>query len=354
MVKRSLQKQIDRAIEAATNDLPHDRVRNWCRHINITQINTSELGRWTGLPIGLKSVECPYSSSSIAMTLQQAAPSFIEEHCYGCAYHDELDSNNVGRQIIEMLEQRKKVDQEVAEARKTIERLRPDDPVVALAADPNTDETIRELVGLLVDSAHKSHAVSTLLKAAKSHPELFTSQAITALKAAVFDNEVGRFVFEILQLVGANDGDAIVSGAQIALTALERQVNEGAAATFLVVAVERAAIEPSLRIAELLVNSQLLSWSLYERSGSEESKRGVSNATRRFANLAFDLLAEATRRCLERPYSAARAVQQLPPAACSKLMLIERLRAYSILWLWHSRWKTTKLKPMARSAKPWQ
>jgi hypothetical protein len=128
MVRQSIQSQINDAVRTAVDDIAPDLVRNWCKHIRIRQENVSPLGQMIGLPIGLKAVDCPYFPGYAAMMVSQVAPRFIEDHCLACPHHQEVHSNNIGRQIVDRVAARKEQEARIAAAREELERLRPDDP----------------------------------------------------------------------------------------------------------------------------------------------------------------------------------------------------------------------------------
>ena len=307
MVRRSLQKHIDDAIGTVVEDVSPDLITNWCTHIKIEQQTVSLVGQMMGLPIGPKSVECPYFHGWQAMMASQVATMFIEANCYGCPHHEEVHPNNIGREIVERVAKRKDREANVEAAQKELERLTPEEPCLALDHDPDSDESVKELAGLLPSNEHKRRAASSLLAAARHRPEVFSPKSAKVMQGAFFDPEVGSEVIETVRFLGEHDHNVLREAVDAAKATLARSSNEVAASALLVDAVEMSVIDASVELAGLLVDALPVPHHFLERGGRGRPTEGVKDATRRLAKINFNVVSEAVQERLRSEHDYFRA-----------------------------------------------
>jgi hypothetical protein len=99
---QSHDQEYSRAIELGqANERLLPRIKRWCRHINMEMASSGMLAQAFGLPIGHLRVICPHGHSTMeAMQLDMVAATFIRHNCIGCPHHDEVSSDNYGREVI--------------------------------------------------------------------------------------------------------------------------------------------------------------------------------------------------------------------------------------------------------------
>lgn len=200
--------------------MPHQHVKNWCKHIEIHQENVSPLGQMVSLPIGAKRVDCRFHHGYSGMTVRQTATIFIEANCCDCPHHTLVSSDNFGNAVISKIRDRRKVKNEVDKASQLLQGLIPSNPTEALAADVETDATARELAGLLLSDEHKQQAADKLLQGTKYKPTMISPSLASVLIGAFLDTQVGSSVMETVRLAGRCDKSILstaVKGATVAL-----------------------------------------------------------------------------------------------------------------------------------------
>src|SRR5690606_21617815 len=91
----------DRAIASALDDVPPERVSNWCAHIRTRQVGVSFLGEQVGLPIGPKEIACTKLGGTVgAQMYARAAETFFTSNCVGCQFREPVSDDNIGDAIV--------------------------------------------------------------------------------------------------------------------------------------------------------------------------------------------------------------------------------------------------------------
>ena len=205
MVRRGLQTEIDDAVRSATEDVPVQRVLNWCRHIRARQVSVSLAGQMMGLPIGPKAVECSQVPSQWeAQTYLQAASGFIAANCVDCPFWETLSDDNIGQAIVNRVQ----AERETVKKRRVEEQATEDaikrlvvpgiDAQAVLASDVRSDAHVRELVGLLADPIHRGEAAAKLREVARHYPHLFSPTLAELLTRLFSDGAVGADMIRIV------------------------------------------------------------------------------------------------------------------------------------------------------------
>ncbi len=201
-------------------DVPQQRVKNWCKHLVIYQENVSLVGQMVDLPIGAKRIGCRFHHGYSGMTIKDTASIFIEGNCVDCPHHVLVSSDNYGEGVISKIQERAKRKNEVGNANQLLKGLIPINPKAVLESDIESDATARELAGLLIIEEHKCEAVDKLLQGTKHKPQIISEKLAAVLIGAVLDQQVGGGVLEILRLAGQYNQNIVsiaIKGANIAL-----------------------------------------------------------------------------------------------------------------------------------------
>jgi len=254
MVRKNLQKQIDETIRMELEDVPHQHVKDWCKHIEIHQENVSPLGQMVNLPIGAKRVECRFHHGYSGMTVRQTAAIFIETHCCDCPHHTPVSSDNFGEAVISKVRDRKKVKNEVDEASQLLQGLTPANPADVLATDIETDIKARELAGLLLSDEHKQEAADKLLQGTRYRPTVISANLASVLIGAFLDAEVGSSVMEILLLAGLQNKSILSIAAKGAIVALHEGRNIESACMIVTEAIKQKEITLTTELVSTIVS----------------------------------------------------------------------------------------------------
>ena len=254
MVRKNLQKQIDDTIRMELEDVPHQHVKNWCKHIEINQENVSPLGQMVGIPIGSKRVGCRFHHGYSGMTVRQTATLFIETNCFDCSHHTPISSDNFGEAVISKVRERKKIKNEVDKASQLLQGMTPSDPKRVLAADVQTDVKASELAGLLSSDEHKQEAADKLLQGAKYKPTIISRGLASVLIGAFLDTQVGSSVMETLLLAGRKDKSILSIAVKGAVVALHEGRNIDSACMIVTEAIEQDEIVLTAELASTVIS----------------------------------------------------------------------------------------------------
>ena len=177
------------------------QLKQWCRHINVQIEISGLLAEMTQLPIGMLRVECPHGvTQSMSMHLEYEAELFIVRNCSGCAHHQEVSSENLGRTI---LAKRLRLQQEAAAAerrRLELERQTQQDVASTLNTKEMTQASVNRLILRLYAAPDAPETVPNLVDAANLAPEFFSDEAIKVL-ADGFPTPMGAACVRIVRTV---------------------------------------------------------------------------------------------------------------------------------------------------------
>lgn len=203
------------------------RLKPWCRHLEVRLMSAGLLAEQTGLPIGSMRVICPHARGYTEnMDLRQVAAYFVTTNCRGCPHHEEVNTDNAGREML------RHADQIVAErtaaparpeppARRRLRGLVSGDLGQALRSAPTTEQSILELVALLEDETRADEAVSILAQAAKLAPTFFSSPAVEAIAEYLPEDTLGGRCASILRTLGGHNGSVPPVAVNAALQCIE-------------------------------------------------------------------------------------------------------------------------------------
>jgi hypothetical protein len=214
--KRNEERRHQHAIDIGRANLALiPRIEKWCNHLKIRQTSGGLLGEMTGLPIGMMAIDCPHAkgSSIQAMQLHQVAASFVLGNCRGCPHHEELNADNVGREIL------RAADTVVAEERAEAARLSESatqlrslvrgDLSIALKTAPTTEESVLECVARLDDPKQAHEAAELLVQAAALAPEFFNELACKVIAEHFSDVRCSTECIETLRTLGEKRGGVL-------------------------------------------------------------------------------------------------------------------------------------------------
>ena len=276
-------------------DVPHQYVKNWCKHIEIHQENVSLVGQMVGLPIGAKRVDCRFQHGYSGMTVRQTSTIFIESNCYNCPHHAPVNSDNFGEAVISKVRDRRKVKNEVDRASQLLQGLMPANPTEVLAADVETDAKARELAGLLSSSEHKQEAADRLLQGARHRPTIISPHLASVLIGAFLDTQVGSNVMETLRLAGRHDKSILSIAVKGAIVALHEGRNVDSACMIIMEAVEENQITLTTELVSTVISWLSTPVDPFPHFGPphpREPRTGPVESFKAFANLDRKLVEE--------------------------------------------------------------
>lgn len=188
------------------------RVKRWCEHLQVEMVSAGLLAEITGLPIGRMAINCAHAKGVTiqAMQLDQVAACFITENCRGCPHHQEVDQNNVGREILreaDLIQQEERNPDPIAsEASRRLKGLVTGDLSQALVNAPTTEQSVLECVARLETPGQAEETAKLLCQAAELAPEFFSDLACEVIAEHFPDLSHGGFCAEALRLLGRKRG----------------------------------------------------------------------------------------------------------------------------------------------------
>jgi hypothetical protein len=89
----SIDQELQKAISyGQSNQQLTPSVKNWCKHIELTDISAGMIAQLYQLPLTLR-VSCLHAAGSVSgMILEREAGHFILDHCQHCEFHDPITS----------------------------------------------------------------------------------------------------------------------------------------------------------------------------------------------------------------------------------------------------------------------
>ncbi len=207
--KRSFDKSIKEAIALGEeNRRLISRLEPWCGRLKVMLRSHSLLGQETGLPIGLLSIECPHSKESSMQggNFKSIASYFVQSNCRECPHQQELNSKNLGREILHAVEQIREEESKPKPASSARERLRSlvsADLTKALKSAPTTEQSVLECVARLENEKDAAQAAEILVKAAEVAPDLFSPIAVTVIAEFLGDLRCARDCARTLRVLGS-------------------------------------------------------------------------------------------------------------------------------------------------------
>jgi len=286
MVQKNLQKQIDDTIRMELEDVPHQHVKNWCKHIEIHQENVSPVGQMVGLPIGAKRVDCRFHHGYSGMTVRQTATLFIEANCLDCSHHTPVSSDNFGEAVISKVRDRRKVKNEVDKASQLLQGMIPSNPADVLEADVETDIKARELAGLLLSNEHNQEAADKLLQGTKYKPTIISPSLASVLIGAFLDTQIGSSVMETVLLAGRKDKSILSTAVKGAIVALDEYRNIDSACMIVTEAIEQNEIALTTELVSTVVSCLSTPVEPFPHFGSRHSRKRREGPEKAFRAIA--------------------------------------------------------------------
>lgn len=172
-------------------------IKNWCKHVVLSDMSAGMLAEMTQLPITLK-ISCPNTTVAWSgMQLEACANDFIIQACISCRHHEEISKNNLGVEVLKAHRER----QEVVEAKKLSDqhkkaKLKAEAEKfigVEKATSGITKLSVLNLVQQLDDETHQKEIASKILEAAKLKPGFFSGAAVDYISLfcdKVFGNDL--------------------------------------------------------------------------------------------------------------------------------------------------------------------
>jgi len=190
MAKRSLEHELEEAKKVGRkNKRLWPKVDNWCKHLEIEMTTAGLVAQMSQLPVGSLRIECDHASNGgvESMHLEQVASSFIVRNCRGCPYHEVVNSDNIGEEIIEEYESAQEEEKsEVEESRDRLEEKVSGeddvslDEIKALNEHDIPEKSIIESV-LQLREENSDKAAEILKEAAHLEPDWFSDDAVKVI-----------------------------------------------------------------------------------------------------------------------------------------------------------------------------
>jgi hypothetical protein len=172
------------------------RVKRWCRHIDIEMTSFGMLAEATGLPIGSLRIICPHGLPNMeAMQLDWVAGSFIRQNCIGCPHHDEVSSDNYGREVIAAKKRHEIETKKAEDRRKQLKAQGYEAAANALKSRMPTEESVnRFILDLFGSDEEAGRPKDLLVQAADLGPELFSDAALRVMADAFAGPHTGSCI----------------------------------------------------------------------------------------------------------------------------------------------------------------
>lgn len=263
MIRRGLQGDVGEVIQSVLDDVLPDRVHTWCRHIRAHQVAVSFVGQMTGLPIGPKSVECSQvAGQREALTYRQAAGGFIAPNCVDCPFREPVSEDNIGQAIVDRerarraaAEQRRNEQQATETAVKQL-NVPGRDAAAVLASDEQSDQHVRELVGLLANPSQRKEAAAKLRQVARHYPALFSPDLADLLTGLFTYPEIGANIIRVVEHLLEQYPDSLwppaLAGAE---RAIMRHTHQNLAARIIHRGLEEGRAAPTPELIVLLMEN---------------------------------------------------------------------------------------------------
>lgn len=220
--KGNSEKQFQQAIDIGRNNskvIP--LIKQWCKHIVITDQSAGMIAAM-GLPMQQR-LSCPHTSGAqSAIDVETMAAHFIIEHCLSCPFHEEVSSDNFGRQVLEAYQKGLVEQDKLLEQKREKQLLLQKEVDALIENDPGNKDIPRlsalRLIQQLSMEEDRSATAEKILEAAKLSPQFFSSASIDYL--SLFLEEKGGEIIAkaILAIKGQIDRE-------ISAFTLERVVN---------------------------------------------------------------------------------------------------------------------------------
>jgi hypothetical protein len=211
-------------------------IKNWCKHVVVTDLSAGMLAEMTGLPITLE-ISCPHTTIAWSgMQFEACANDFVVQACIGCKYHEEVSPNNLGVEILNTHHQRQDsaAAKSLADHQKKATLKAEADKLVGVekASSGMTKLSVLSLVQQLDDEASQQETADKILEASRLRPDFFTSAAIDFMSLFV-EKECGRSLLQsmiVLQGHGIKISDFTLENLNVLI---EENVNPDEAAAII-------------------------------------------------------------------------------------------------------------------------
>ncbi|HEY4064156.1 MAG TPA: hypothetical protein VGM30_19755 [Puia sp.] len=167
-------------------------VKDWCVHLDLTDISAGFISEIYGLPIRFR-ISCKHARGPIEGSfLSEVAQGFVVDSCRNCTFHEKLKDENFGQKVL--VEYQKKIEEKnlalEAEREKSVEIREKIVELLSTKASklsiPNL--SILRLVNELDVETKALESSRQLLEASLVHAEFFSSEVIDAMSIH-FSNE---------------------------------------------------------------------------------------------------------------------------------------------------------------------
>ncbi|MET7036911.1 hypothetical protein [Elizabethkingia miricola] len=176
-------------------------VKNWCKHIIITDRSAGMIAELYHLPM-MQEISCPHTTNKTsALNFEWIAHDFIIESCIDCKFHKEVSPNNYGKPLLE------KHKQYTAEQEKyrIEEQSRRDELKKEIALVVKNDKSssqittlsILNLVQELDNSETQTETSKKIFEAARLSPQYFSSATVDYI-ALYFEEKCGNLLLNTI------------------------------------------------------------------------------------------------------------------------------------------------------------
>lgn len=210
---RAQEREIQESVElGARNAALIPRLERWCNHLKVELVSSGMLAQIYHLPIGRLQIVCPHASGGgvQAMQLDQVASAFVLQNCRNCKHHQELNTDNAGRDILRqadrITEERKQPSANPTPAARRLRGLVKSDLSQALREAPVTEQSILECVARLDIADQAEDAAKLLREAANLAPEFFNDLACEVIAEHMAGVFHGGDCAATLQIIGRKRG----------------------------------------------------------------------------------------------------------------------------------------------------
>jgi hypothetical protein len=177
------------------------RLKLWCRNIDVKLETSGLLAAMHRLPIGMLKVTCPHGvTGGMSMHVEHEAEQFIVHNCNACPHHQELSNDNLGRDILARIQRVREEEEAAKQRRLEIDRQTKSEAANTLQTQEMTQASVNRLILRLHDPQDAPDAAVSLQKAASLAPEFFSDDALKVLTDG-FRTPVGAACVQIVRSV---------------------------------------------------------------------------------------------------------------------------------------------------------
>lgn len=207
------------------------QIKKWCSNIKIESEYGGMIGEM-GLPT-MNTISCTQFRGDSAMNLEWIAHDFIVGNCPDCKFHNEININNYGRNVLRQYEEgKRRKEKEKLEELEIISQL--EQRLVDILKKKDTVKTaeasiLKLLVSLKDSSSNTKRKANEIFESSKLSPAFFNSLSLDFLSIYFKDERINEVLLSTCQNIIIYDEKVVSNyflGKVISLIETERNAND--------------------------------------------------------------------------------------------------------------------------------